>query len=117
MTNKTGVLAGAQRDISVTTKGYVGRSEVELARGKLLHVISRVPNLPAVVECTLTRSGNPSVSEPAMAHASIELNGELVVGHAEGMTMSAAVHLLAHRLDQQILGNLDRKVARRHPPT
>lgn len=89
-------------ELQVSTKGDVPPAEVEHARAKVLDLLAkeREPVLSARVR--LTRMRNPSVERPALAQATVDVNGRLARAHVAAPTMAGAVGLLHDRLSVQL---------------
>lgn len=99
MTNSTAISAV---DIQVVTRGRVTAGAKRSAAQKiraLTHLIS-VPALSARVR--LTQSADPAVERPAMARASLDLNGRLLRAHVSAPTMREAINGLDDRLRDQL---------------
>ena len=90
--------AAQTAQVRVETHGRVPDGSAELAQarvGPLLRAASE-PVLSARV--TLAVAGDPAVARPAVAQATLDLNGRVVRAQAAGPTMRAAIEQMADRL-------------------
>jgi len=89
-------------DVQVRTRGPVPSFAGSYAArkiGSLAHLISR-PVLSARVR--LTQCENPSLVRPAIAQATIDINGRIVRAHVASTSMREAVDALEDRLRDQL---------------
>ena len=85
-------------EVRVETHGRVPEGSADLAAakvGSLLRVAAE-PVLSAHV--TVAVSADPAVARPAVAQATIDLNGRIVRAQAAGQTVRAAIEQMASRL-------------------
>jgi ribosome-associated translation inhibitor RaiA len=80
------------------THGTVPESAQELAVAKVRSVLQHVTRPVLSARVTLTMSADPAVSRPAMAQATIDVNGRIIRAEAAGRTMRDAIELMADRL-------------------
>ena len=88
--------------VRVETHGRVPRGSADLAAakvGSLLRVAAE-PVLSARV--TVAVAADPAVARPAVAQATIDLNGRVVRAQAAGPTMRAAIEQMASRLEVRL---------------
>ncbi len=88
--------------------GYVSRKVSSLSR-----LISR-PVLSARVR--LTQSENPSMPRPAIAQATLDINGRIVRAHVASATMREAIDALEDRLRDQLERLMPDRGDRHDPP-
>lgn len=89
-------------EVQLQSHGRVSGAAMEHAVQKIRAVclLISVPVLSARVR--LTQSADPGVERPAMAQASLDLNGRLLRAHAFAPTMGEAVDALNDRLRDQL---------------
>jgi ribosome-associated translation inhibitor RaiA len=99
--------------IAVTTQGEVGAKQVRYARAKIARVTRWIsaPVLHARVK--LTAAGDPARTRPAMAQATLDVDGQVLRAHVAGHEMTEAIDLLEERLRAQVEMQKDRKLALR----
>lgn len=88
--------------VRIKSHGRVPEGAADLARakvGSLLRVAAE-PVLSARV--TLAVAGDPAVARPALAQATIDLNGRVVRAAASAETMRAAIEQMAARLQVRL---------------
>ena len=109
--------ASGQLRVMTTTQGDVKPDAVDYAVKRLRQVTERIqePILAAAVR--LSVAADPARTRPALARASINLNGTFVGAHVAAHEMHEAVDLLARRLADQLDHRAQRVEAlRRHSP-
>lgn len=100
--------------IQVTTRGDVGEKMIRYAQDKISRVARRHTKDPILsLRIKLTAEPNPSRGRPAIAQASLDVNGRLIRGHVAGVGMQAAIDLLEERLRDQLERLADRREALR----
>jgi len=70
----------------------------ELAIAKVRSVLRHVTRPVLSARVALTMSADPAVSRPAVAEATIDVNGRIIRAEAAGRTMRDAIELMADRL-------------------
>ena len=91
-------MTAATAQIRVETHGEVPVWAVELARAKVGSVlrIAAEPVLSARV--VLAMAPDPAVARPAIAQATVDMNGRVIRAQAAGKTARLAVELMSARL-------------------
>lgn len=88
--------------IDVSSKGEVGQADLDHARGKVEH-LADLPREPVLeVQVHLEMAPKPHKTRPALAEATIDVNGTAVRAHVAADTMNDAVELLADRLRRRL---------------
>lgn len=89
-------------EIQVEVQGDVPRDAAQYARGKVAALLdlARDPILFARVRLVQTR--NPATQRPAVASASVDVNGRQARAHVAAATMAEAIDLLNDRLALQV---------------
>ena len=80
------------------THGTVPEEAKALAVAKVRSVLRHVTRPVLSARVTLTMSADPAVARPAVAQATIDVNGRIVRAEAAGRTMRDAIELMADRL-------------------
>ena len=80
------------------SRGRVPEGTEELAVSKIRTVLGHVAKPVLSARVTLTMSGDPAVTFPAAAHATIDVNGRVVRAEAAGPTMREAIERMTSRL-------------------
>jgi ribosome-associated translation inhibitor RaiA len=110
-------VAGAPLAVNVTTTGAVDPATVDYARQRVAHLAETVdqPILFARVKLTLAR--DPARTRPALAQATLDLDGELLRAHVAANEMREAIDLLQRRLRDKLEHARERREwLRRHQP-
>jgi ribosome-associated translation inhibitor RaiA len=95
-------------DVGSRTKAY--------AREKVAHVARLAPGPVLLARVRLARAADPGVERPAMAQATLDVDGRLVRAHAAARRMHEAVDLLEARLRDRLEHLAShRRAARRAP--
>ena len=80
------------------THGAVPEGAQEFAVAKVRSVLQHVTRPVLSARVTLTMSADPAVARPAVAQATIDVNGRIVRAEATGRTIRDAIELMADRL-------------------
>jgi ribosome-associated translation inhibitor RaiA len=84
--------------VRTMTHGAVPEKVEELAVAKVRSVLGHVTRPVLSARVTLTMSADPAVARPAVAQATIDVNGRIVQAEAAGQTARDAIELMADRL-------------------
>jgi ribosome-associated translation inhibitor RaiA len=84
--------------VRTVTQGTVPEGAQEFAAAKVRSVLRRVTRPVLAARVTLTMSADPAVARPALAQATIDVNGRVVRAQAAGRTMRDAIELMTDRL-------------------
>ena len=84
--------------VQVETRGRVPEGMRELAAAKAGSLLRFAPEPVLSARVTLAVSADPAMPQPAVAQATIDLNGRTVRAQAVGETMRAAIEHMAARL-------------------
>jgi ribosome-associated translation inhibitor RaiA len=84
--------------VRAMTHGAVPEKAQEFAVAKVRAVLAHVTRPVLSARVTLTMSADPAVARPAVAQATIDVNGRIVRAEAAGRTMRDAIELMADRL-------------------
>jgi ribosome-associated translation inhibitor RaiA len=109
--------AGGPRPVTTTTHGDVPADALDYALSRLGQVTKRIsePILSASVK--LSVAPDPARTRPALAQASLNLDGSFVGAHVAAHEMHEAVDIVARRLADQLDHRAKRvKALRRHSP-
>ena len=99
--------------VEVVRKGDVADAAVEYALKRIDAVMSQIGAPILFSRVRLTDEGGAQRERPALAQATLDINGELLRGHVAADTMTEAIDLLADRLRDQIQHRAERRRARR----
>ncbi len=101
-------------EVELLTRGPVGTVDREHATGKVrvLCELGHEPVLTAVVKLGLRQDNSDSL--PAIAEATLDLNGVTIRAHASGDTMTEAIDRLDDRLGRQLRRHRKRLEDRRN---
>ncbi|HUP33241.1 MAG TPA: sigma 54 modulation/S30EA ribosomal C-terminal domain-containing protein [Gaiellaceae bacterium] len=91
-----------QLPLDVSVRGSVGEKDVRRLREKLLHALSRSPRPLLHAHATLLHEPGPAIEHPALAKASVELDGRVLRAHASAAHMAEAIDELEERLRRRI---------------
>lgn len=90
-------------DIVVAARGGIPNSAAAYARAKVLAAINRHSPEPVLfAKVRLAVAADPAVARPAMAQASLDVNGRLVRAQVAAQTLRAATDRLHDRLAEQL---------------
>jgi ribosome-associated translation inhibitor RaiA len=84
--------------VRTMTQGAVPQEAQEFAVAKVHAVLRHVSRPVLSARVTLTMSADPAVARPALAQATIDVNGRILRAEAAGRTMRDAIELMADRL-------------------
>jgi ribosomal subunit interface protein len=105
-------------EVSVTTRGEVPEAAKEYATEKIAQ-LARLTDKPILfAQVKLTLEPNPSRQRPALAEATLDVNGTQVRAHVAADVFEEAVDLLEGRLRRNITKNaerIDRETVRHAP--
>lgn len=103
--------------LETTTQGDVAADDVEYAIRRLGVVMNRVEEPILLARVKLSLAADPARSRPAIARASLNVNGRFLGAHVAAHNMAEAVDLLEQRLADQIEHRSQRiEALRRHGP-
>jgi ribosome-associated translation inhibitor RaiA len=92
------MMAAQTAQVRVETHGRVPDGSAELAQARVGPLL-RAPSEPVLsARVTLAVAADPAVARPAVAQATLDLNGRVVRAQAAGPTMRAAIEQMADRL-------------------
>ena len=99
------------------SRGKMPEGAEELAVTRIHSALRHVVKPVLSARVTLTMSADPAVALPAAAHATIDVNGQIVRVEAAGQTMRDAIERMANRLrarvDRTVQGPVSRRRAAR----
>lgn len=95
-------------DIQVNTHGRVGDADKDYARDKLSRLDAHAPGPILMARVRLAEESNPALEKPAVAEATIDVNGRIVRAHVAATQMSEAIDLLEDRLRRQLVNLSER---------
>jgi hypothetical protein len=102
---------------SVVHKRQVDETSVDYARERILPLVAVAGEPVLSLRLKLDMAPDPSRARPALAQATMEVNGKLVRAHVAGHTMREAIDLLEQRLRHRLEHLSDhREALRRHLP-
>ncbi|HEY7147506.1 MAG TPA: HPF/RaiA family ribosome-associated protein [Streptosporangiaceae bacterium] len=84
--------------VRVETHGKVPNGSADLAAAKVASLLLAVTEPVLSARVTLAVAADPAVERPAIAQATIDVNGRIVRAQAVGPTMRAAIRQMAARL-------------------
>ncbi|GIU84451.1 MAG: hypothetical protein KatS3mg008_1226 [Acidimicrobiales bacterium] len=88
--------------VDVSTQGHVPEHAKDYAREKILRLSHVAKGIPWRAHVHLEMSGNPAVDRPALAEATIYVDGTPVRAHVAAHDHEAAVDLLEDRLRRRL---------------
>ncbi len=95
-------LSNSIPDVDVQTRGDVPADATGYARLRIA-VLARHTHEPILhARVRLTMAGDPAVARPAIAQASLDLDGRLVRAHVAAKTMLEAIDMLHDRLRRRL---------------
>ena len=100
----------ADTSIEFSHKGHIRSRTLEAAQEKISRVAEHAREPIRRMEIRLTLEPNPARELPAIAEATLDVDGKLVRAHIAATTLEEAVDTLADRLRRR----LDRHEQRRH---
>ena len=90
-------------DVIVTARGEISNRAIGYARTKVLAVIRRYAPEPVLfAKVRLAVAADPAVARPALAQASLDVNGRIVRAQVAAETLRAATDRLHDRLREQL---------------
>src|SRR5215467_11447867 len=95
------------------SRGKVPEGAEELAVSRIRSALRHVAKPVLSARVTLTMSADPAVAFPAAAHATIDVNGQIVRVEAAGQTMREAIERMANRLRARVDRTVQGPVSRR----
>jgi ribosome-associated translation inhibitor RaiA len=104
------------------TSGDVGADAVSYSRRRLGQLLKRIEPAPRFAQVKLSVAADPATAHPAMAQASLGVNGRIVRAQAAANEMQEAIGLLQRRLASKLRrtaqrsGTLRRRRAGRADP-
>ncbi len=84
--------------VRTETHGKVPEGMPELAAAKVSSLLRIAAEPVLLAHVTLTMAADPAVACPAVAQATVDMNGRIVRAQAAGQTMRAAIHQMEARL-------------------
>lgn len=90
--------AAGTAEIRVETHGRVARWAVSLATAKVGAALQVAAEPVLSARVTLAEAADPAVSRPAIAQATVDMNGHIIRAQAAGVTMRLAIEELQARL-------------------
>lgn len=96
------------------THGAVPEGAQEIAVAKVRSVLRHVTRPVLSARVSLTMSADPAVARPAVAQATIDVNGRIVRVEAAGRTIRDAIELMADRLRARLRRTIRPRVALWH---
>lgn len=100
-------------DLAVTTRGDVGRDEVDYATARIGAALRRVEAPLLFARLVVELAPDPARARPALLQVSVDVNGEVVRAHVEGHDVREAADLLEGRLRAKLEHRAERRKARR----
>ena len=100
--------------VRTMTHGAVPERAQDFAVAKVRSVLGHVARPILSARVTLTMSADPAVTRPAVAQATIDVNGRIVRAEAAGPTMRDAIELMADRLRARLRRAVRPRFALRH---
>jgi hypothetical protein len=116
MRSSRGIVPVGSRDLTaadVVTDGAVEDDEVAYAVRRLTALTAKVDEPILLSRVRLTRAGDPARERPAIAQATIDVNGDVMRAHVAARTMEEALDLLQQRLRDKLGHRAERREARR----
>ena len=107
--------------VRTASRGKVPEGTEELAVSRIRSLLGHVAKPVLSARVTLMMSADPAVTFPAVAHATIDVNGRVVRAEAAGPTMHEAIERMANRLRIRLDRTVQSPVSRckaahkRHP--
>jgi ribosome-associated translation inhibitor RaiA len=92
----------ASDEIQVSSQGQVPENVVIYARDKVAVLIARVSGPVLYAEVKLEHARDPGRQRPALAQATLDLDGKPVRAHVAAGELTEAIDLLAERLEQRV---------------
>ena len=102
--------------IGIVTRGPVGERERARLRAELVRCAMLGQRRPVFVRGALTYEENPSLAQPAVANATLDLGGRTVRAHAAAAGMSEAIDQLVEHLRRALRELRGRDEADRREP-
>ena len=95
------------------SRGRVPEGAEELAVSRIRSAIGHVAKPVLAARVTLIMSADPAIGFPAVAHATIDVNGRVVRAEAVGRTMHEAIERMAYQLRARLDRTVKSPVSRR----
>ena len=102
-------------DVVVLHGSEVPASAAEYARQRLAPLARRVTEPVLFARVKLTIESDPARSRPALAEATLDVNGDVVRAHVAAHEITEAIDLLERRLADKLQHRAEHRLARRHP--
>jgi ribosome-associated translation inhibitor RaiA len=107
--------AGEPLAVNVTTKGHVAGAAVEYARQRIAQLAATIDEPILFARVKLAIAPDPARKRPALAQATLDLDGRLVRAHVAANEMNEAIDLLQRRLRDKVEHEHEhQKALRRH---
>jgi ribosome-associated translation inhibitor RaiA len=107
----------SQPDIQIAVRrGEVTPATMDYARQKVGAVLRLAPAPVLFARVTLAQETAPDIERPAIAKASLDVNGQPVRAHVAAATMPEAIDLLEAKLRHGLEVLTERRQSRRHEP-
>ncbi|MGW3247405.1 sigma 54 modulation/S30EA ribosomal C-terminal domain-containing protein [Streptomyces sp. NPDC001070] len=100
-------------EVQVETRGQLPPDAAEYAQAKVRALISRTREPVLFARVKLTHMANPAMDRPAIAQASVDVNGRPVRAHVAAATIGEAIDLLQDRLGERLARLAEHWEARR----
>lgn len=88
--------------VQAETRGLVPEEMTELARSKVRSALRLTGRPVLYARVTLVMTANPAVERPAVARATLDIDGRMVHVHAAAETMRDAVEHMTDRLRSRL---------------
>lgn len=102
--------------LQVLRKGDVDAKAVDYANHRLEHLADSLGRPIGLGLVKLTQASNPAVEKPAMAEASLDVDGTFVRAHIAARTMTEAIDLVIGRLKAKLDHHKDNRKHRKGSP-
>ena len=99
---RTGMNPNEVVPVRIGSRGKVPKGSEELAVTRIRSVLRHVAKPVLSARVTFTMSADPAVACPAVAQATVDVNGRIVRAEATGQTMPEAIGRMADRLRAQL---------------
>jgi ribosome-associated translation inhibitor RaiA len=107
----------SQPDIQITVRqGEVSPSTMDYARQKVGAVLRLAPAPVLFARVTLAQEPAPDIQRPAIAKATLDVNGQPVRAHVAAATLLEAIDLLEAKLRHGLEVLSEKRQSRRHEP-
>jgi len=88
--------------VQIETRGSVTEDMTVLATAKVRSLLRLAGRPVRFARVTLTMAANPAIERPAVARASVDVDGRAVRAQAAGLTMREAIGHMADRLRRRL---------------